>query len=316
MRRSFATVAVAGLMVLALGVPAALAQAAPTRLLIVEMDGSGVGKATRDGVRERVEAGLAKHRRFEVQSTPGGSLIDEMFELECIDLDDDCLGKLAGKYSAKMVLVLSIDRDPNGGAVFEVKLFDTAAGGASSSFRRMGVAEGTLGTMAGDALVSLIGEPPAPAKPKKGTVKVTSGVPGATVRIGRVAAGETPFEGEVPPGTYPVIIKKDGYEEFVTRVTVKAGAVTTVAGKMKMIAAEPTPEPEKEPEPVPIEDEDEEGGTPIYKQWWFWTGIGAVLAGGIATTVLLLDQDSGPATGDLSLSLRPWDVNADPLFNP
>jgi hypothetical protein len=33
------------------------------------------------------------------------------------------------------------------------------------------------------------------------------------------------------------------------------------------------------PEPQP--------GDPVYKRWWFWTGIGAVVAGGVVTGILL-----------------------------
>jgi hypothetical protein len=32
---------------------------------------------------------------------------------------------------------------------------------------------------------------------------------------------------------------------------------------------------------------------PVYKQWWFWTGIGALVVGGVVTT-LLLTQKSAP----------------------
>jgi hypothetical protein len=37
--------------------------------------------------------------------------------------------------------------------------------------------------------------------------------------------------------------------------------------------------------------------TPIYKTWWFWTGIGAVVAAGAVTAVLLLNRSSGACDG-------------------
>jgi hypothetical protein len=35
------------------------------------------------------------------------------------------------------------------------------------------------------------------------------------------------------------------------------------------------------PQPSPVSD------SPIYARWWFWTGVGAVVAGGVVTAVLL-----------------------------
>ncbi|HXI55035.1 MAG TPA: hypothetical protein VNO55_03180, partial [Polyangia bacterium] len=37
---------------------------------------------------------------------------------------------------------------------------------------------------------------------------------------------------------------------------------------------------------------------PVYKRWWFWTGIAAVVAGGVVATVLLTRTD--PAHGTLT----------------
>ena len=42
--------------------------------------------------------------------------------------------------------------------------------------------------------------------------------------------------------------------------------------------SEPTPEPVR---------------TPIFKTWWFWTGVGAVVAGGVVTTLLLTRSKDG-----------------------
>ncbi len=43
--------------------------------------------------------------------------------------------------------------------------------------------------------------------------------------------------------------------------------------------------PPPEPEPSP----------PLYKKWWFWTGVGAVVAGGVVTGVLL-SRKSAPSS--------------------
>jgi hypothetical protein len=173
------------------------------------------------------------------------------------------------------------------------------------------VAESGLGDIAEQGIESLFGPPPPPPE-EKGTVQVTANVAGAQVRIGSVAAGMTPLTAEVTPGTYPVVIRMPGYEEFVTRVTIAPGSVATVRGELTAIPIETPPLPPETPPDTPPDEKDE--GTPIYKTWWFWTGIGAVVAGGVVATVLLLAPEDRPATGDLDFTLRPGAVGADPAI--
>ena len=45
----------------------------------------------------------------------------------------------------------------------------------------------------------------------------------------------------------------------------------------------------------------EEAPPPIYTRWWFWTGVGAVIVGGVVTTLALTAGDSPtPYPGELS----------------
>jgi hypothetical protein len=37
--------------------------------------------------------------------------------------------------------------------------------------------------------------------------------------------------------------------------------------------------------------------TPMYKTWWFWTGVGAVVAAGTVTAILLARGSDGPCDG-------------------
>lgn len=41
--------------------------------------------------------------------------------------------------------------------------------------------------------------------------------------------------------------------------------------------------------------------TPVYARWWFWTILGVVIAGGVATGVVLANQP--PATPDVGQSV-------------
>ena len=52
-----------------------------------------------------------------------------------------------------------------------------------------------------------------------------------------------------------------------------SAAVATTPDPLGIQRSAPPPEPQESP--------------PVYKRWWFWTGIGAVVAGGVVTGVLL-----------------------------
>ena len=43
------------------------------------------------------------------------------------------------------------------------------------------------------------------------------------------------------------------------------------------------------PQPAPVSD------SPVYARWWFWTGIGAVVVGGVVTAVLLSHSSKSPS---------------------
>ncbi len=53
-----------------------------------------------------------------------------------------------------------------------------------------------------------------------------------------------------------------------------------------------------------LEEEESDEGEAIYEQWWFWTGIGAVVLGG-AITAIALSSGSDPDVPDGTLRLTP-----------
>jgi tetratricopeptide (TPR) repeat protein len=44
--------------------------------------------------------------------------------------------------------------------------------------------------------------------------------------------------------------------------------------------------------------------TPFYSTWWFWTGVGAVVAGGAVATYLLLPRGGGTSVPEVTLGTR------------
>jgi hypothetical protein len=55
-------------------------------------------------------------------------------------------------------------------------------------------------------------------------------------------------------------------------------APTNTAEPLGILQTAPTPEPQET--------------APVYKRWWFWTGIGAVVAGGVVTAVVLSSKSA------------------------
>jgi hypothetical protein len=70
-----------------------------------------------------------------------------------------------------------------------------------------------------------------------------------------------------------------------------APAATTVGSTIPTSAAPvPTPEPlglaQSAPNPEPP------ASPPVYKRWWFWTGVGVVVVGGVVTAIVLSSKSA------------------------
>jgi len=71
-----------------------------------------------------------------------------------------------------------------------------------------------------------------------------------------------------------------------------SAAVATTPDPLGISQSSPPPEPQESP--------------PVYKRWWFWTGIGAVVAGGVVTGVLLSKKSAATrSTCDLGVACAP-----------
>jgi hypothetical protein len=62
-----------------------------------------------------------------------------------------------------------------------------------------------------------------------------------------------------------------------------SAAVATTPDSLGISQSAPPPEPQESP--------------PAYKRWWFWTGIGAVVAGGVVTGILLSKKSAPKSPG-------------------
>jgi hypothetical protein len=111
------------------------------------------------------------------------------------------------------------------------------------------------------------------SKAERGVLLVRSPVSGSMVTVDGIAFGMVPTETPVMPGTHRVHLSHEGYKPTDTTAVV-------IAGETKQL------------------DLSLEAETPVYKKWWFWTGIGLVVAGGVATTIALTTEKS-PTKGSI-----------------
>jgi hypothetical protein len=109
-------------------------------------------------------------------------------------------------------------------------------------------------------------------KSKMGLLTVRSPVAGARVFIDGKPVGNVPAERSLPAGPHKILVERDGYETAQTTAVV-------IAGDKKQISIE-------------LKEK-----TSLVKRWWFWAGIGVVVAGGAAVTSALIIERS-PDVGD------------------
>ncbi|MBT9554983.1 MAG: PEGA domain-containing protein [Myxococcales bacterium] len=122
-----------------------------------------------------------------------------------------------------------------------------------------------------------------------GIVKIRTNIDGATIAVDGKIAGTAPFDADVPAGKRQILVQAPGHKAFTQTVELEGGKVFDL-----LVTLEPAAVTSSELEP----DED-----PIYKKWWFWTIIGAVVVGGTVTGVVLGMPEDTEAGSDGRIQL-------------
>ncbi len=107
----------------------------------------------------------------------------------------------------------------------------------------------------------------------RGTIVLRSPQPGVRAELQGKPRGSLPLELSLPQGTYPIVLSKEGYE------TLKSSLVV-VAGERRERSLSLSKKPA------------------LYTRWWFWTGVGVVVAGGVVTAIALTTERS-PDSGTI-----------------
>jgi len=111
------------------------------------------------------------------------------------------------------------------------------------------------------------------SKEKVGRLVVRAPKTNVSVSLDGRSLGQAPLETLADAGTHRILARHPNHSDYTTTVIVKAGEERTVMVTL--------------------------GDPPIYKRWWFWTTIGAVVVGGTITTIAVLSERD-PDKGDIA----------------
>jgi hypothetical protein len=115
-------------------------------------------------------------------------------------------------------------------------------------------------------------------------IRVTSNFVGAQVLVNEADVGLTPVEISRPAGKYHVVVKKPGFLVFDTSANADPGQNLAVTATLR------------EDKPA------------LTQRWWFWTGVGVLVAGAAVTTYALTRPD--PERPDVSGGGLGWAVRS------
>jgi hypothetical protein len=105
------------------------------------------------------------------------------------------------------------------------------------------------------------------SKAVSGVVAITSPVVGAEVALDGDPRGNAPLEAILRPGMHHIRVARSGYQTVETDFVVTAGEHKDLS--MPLV-----------------------GNPPITTKWWFWTGVGVVIAGGVVLAYALTTTKS------------------------
>jgi hypothetical protein len=119
-------------------------------------------------------------------------------------------------------------------------------------------------------------------------------ISGARVLLRGARQGITPLAKEIAtmPGTARVEIVAEGYRPFAQELDLTAGRSAHVDARLV-----PTLSSRRVPSREPEERSSRE---PITSKWWFWTGVGVVLAGGATVAIVALTREKSAPSGDIA----------------
>lgn len=114
------------------------------------------------------------------------------------------------------------------------------------------------------------------AAPKPGTLVIRSRPLGASVSLDGAPVGLSPVEASAAPGPHRIDLSRAGHEPLSTQVQLASGARQEID-----LTLTPT-------------------HSSLLSRWWFWTGVGVVVAAGGTALVYALTTERDPKSGTIA----------------
>lgn len=161
---------------------------------------------------------------------------------------------------------------------------------------------------------------------KLGRIRIDCPTSDTEVSIDGKSVGMTPLSEPIwaTPGRHQVTANRARAAPAIEIVDVSAGALHTVTLELHVLAVpvivapvapvapvalvapaapaeSPTPAPPAttaaDLTTIPVAPSQPASDSPIYKKWWVWTGVGAIVVGGTVTAFLLAHRSNDPCSG-------------------
>ena len=259
---------------------------------MLDADKAAATKALRDV--------LAKYTKITLLDTPTTDLFEVMMELECTDIDADCLGKM-GEHHKSEQLLHTVAKPQDGGSVkITMQLIKSGTSKVLKESTQTAAKKADVAKALGAAVEDIFGKLAAP-KVKSGIITIESNVEGATIYLNKKNIGKTPKKVKLKPGKYQLKLVVKGHQELNETLVVADGekrtAEYTLVADTVLVKKDPDPI-KKDPIKEPVKEDPKDGEvTPFYATWWFWTIIGVGVAGGVTAAVVLSQGDEPAPTG-------------------
>jgi hypothetical protein len=257
--------------------PSAQAETPPTKVIVLHVDGAKLAVLDRQELDTALEDKVKLYPTLALVPGPTGEITDEMIDLECIDLDAECMSKLGKKFGGDRVVHADVSHRTKG-VTLNLRVIDVQKGVA--------IHTKTLEAKTASALVPLLTAElevpfgPPPKIIRKGTLVVEASSKKAQILLGVDLVGTGRVSLELEPGEYTIRVTEPGHEDVIRKVMVDSEKTTTEAVAMVAIVKPPV-----EPPAEPKVGKSSSG-------WILWAVVGAVVVGG-TVAVIALSSGSG-----------------------
>lgn len=252
-----------------------------TSAAVIDLTAHGVEPALADSLTQLLSLELKKYKGLSVISRDEIQTMlrfqAEKQVLQCTS-DTSCLVEIGGALGVDYLISGSIGRLGDA-YVITLKLMDVheakVVNRSSETFRG---AESELATALRVTAAGLLGKELA----GKGSLVIRANVDEGEFALDGGEAVKLPPPGPFDPivvGKHTVNIRSEGYYPLFQETYVLEGQRTELRLNLEEIPR------------------------PWYKQWWPWTALGAVVAGGVATAVIL--SGSEPPPGQVNVRIKP-----------